>query len=651
MSSLELAGAESKIKQAIALKQEQETRQKTKDWQRSAYIYCRGDGARGKTNRGMANELSKLLKGMWGKDAVVQIVRGRRGHMQPQKGIDISITGHGAVTLHRSATEKYTQKMTFAKLVEKLKADYNYDKKTEEPVKTMPKVGRTGKIFIRGNPRNFATASEIRMALMGLWGVPESNIDIISGKHGRKPSTANVEITIQGNGVIYLHASSDFPAAKINRADLMTKLGYTYGQTPKKQPVAAKPTETVAVPSQQRLVCTVNGFSFTVDHADMQTRCNMRGVIAARLNHNSANLPGGIYDNEKPGQKIHAQLRGDERGWLIGPVEDLPVVPLSDENAVNGVWNMYQRHLHGDDFFTKATKPQEATKRALIIVGETDAAKARAKRLSDALEAEGYTTCTIDKKIVSPDHDIVISCYDLSSSVYVHGPHRLSGQYAACGVSTLIEKIKELNKKPVAKTQVDPVVVEKAGSAGIPAGPLTTNKPVEVDHTKLPESRYVCLVDYPVMVSAETRKLIGKNVLDLTGEYPANSYSTSSVHEDTKVVISVYDEKIANVSRFAPDSGSNVYYDEVAARVKKLLDESGAPYAKAEKKAPTAEEPTKQYVYVHRRAGKLPDGAAYTSSVSMAVTKKQRERLIELAGDKPIGTFLRENTLKTLKID
>lgn len=646
MSSLELAGAESKIKQAIALKQEHETRKKTQDWQRSAYIYFRGSGARGKSNREMAKEVFKVLKDLWGKDSVVQMTNGKRGHMQPQKGVDISITAHGAVTLHRSATEKYTQKLSLAKLIEKLKADYNYDNKPAEPVKTMPKVGRTGKIFIRGNPRNFATASEIRMTLMRLWGVPESNIDIISGNHGHKPSTANVEVTVKGDGVIYLHQSSDFSAVRTSRADLMVMLGYAYGQPQK-------------------------------------------------------------------------QVKTTESGAMIFPPGQPPEPP-------------------------KTAKPQEAAKRALIIVGETEAAKARAKRLADALEAEGYTTFILDNKVSGTIHDIVISCYDLSSSVYVHGPHRLSGQYAACGVSTLIEKIKELSKKPVAKTQIDPVVVEKAASAGIPAGPLTTNKPkkpltvrlfstyigthrdnvvamfrseydgqeiefsfdrlwwsgnkedfvgtlcsdfiiihkefdkeyeparqvmlvdlpkylrsvhkpnesAEIDYAKLPESRYVYLVNSPYEVSESVRRVLSKAVYNMTGEYPSNVFSTSTMHEDTKVIISVYDEKIVNVRlNVVPAKGHNVYYDEVAAKVKKLLDESGVPYAKAEKRAPKVEEPTKQYVYVRRRQGKLPDGQAFSLSVAMAVTKKQKEKLVELAGDKPVGTFLREHTLKSLKID
>jgi len=642
------------------------------DCRRLAHIYFRGTGSRLDSNKITAILISQHLRELWGKDAVIQTTNGKRGYRVQQSGVDISIDGVGGITLHRSATEKYTVRLRYGQLIAKLKRDYDYDKKFAEKTpgtaSEATQKGRIAKIYVplgKRFARNMRSASEITKVICGLWGKPGDKVEILNKSHGYRSDGANVSISIRGEGDIRIHPSPDLTSGIVTRGELMTRLGYAYGTIavePAKQPETT-PKDTPEPPS------------------------------------------GGL-------------------------------------------------------------------KKAVLVIGMTPNAKARANALLSALLANGYIVETVYSDLVDPavsPEDLKISLYD-HSSTHVHAPHKL---HKIWRLEELVKAIQELGEKH-APTKVDPKVVKIAETSGIPAeAPPTTKKaekpmlvdifslpksryvslvhqycvmddekiftrdkgeredaimwafdttwkdkkivyefgnsgwsndgdflctvagdfvllhkelderhetaaavkiadlskylkdkhfpkaeePKPVDIFSLPKSRYVSLVHQYCVMDDELVKQFQREIYEATGEMPDDFSQNTRCHSDTVVTVGVLDNRIARVYELKnPDmlkSGEHmVYFNEVTGKVKEILDASGVPYAKAKKPEPvTAEEPTRQYVYMKKRRG-LPIGEAYSECVPVAMSKNQKLRIMKLAQEKhkAVGALMRETVLTALKL-
>lgn len=409
-----------------------------------------------------------------------------------------------------------------------------------------------------------------------------------------------------------------------------------------------------------KMVCTVGGFGFVIDSPNVQDRIALRFKIWDKLTGNKDNKPipnSALSDDPKT--PVHLTISGEPGNWNLFQANGAGIghCKTEEEVALTVFWKFIEHTSAKPE--NAPAKPSSSPKKAVLVIGTTPNAKARAEALKEALVAKGYIVETVESALVDPavsPEDLKISLYD-HSSTYVHAPHKLHKLWR---LDELVKAIQELDEKH-APTKVDPKVVKTAETSGIPAeGPLTTKKaeePKPVDIFALPKSRYVSLVHQYCTMGDELVKQFQREIYEATGEMPDDFSAGIKCHSDTVVTVGVLDNRIASV--FEPknpnmlkSSEHKVYFNEVAGKVKEILDASGVPYAKAKKPEPVDEEPTRQYVYMKKRRG-LPDGEAYSECVPVAMSKNQKLRIVKLAQEKhkAVGALMRETVVSALKID
>lgn len=568
--------------------------------------------------------------------------------------------------------------------LEKLPPKPDYDKKFADTAVEATQKGRIAKIYVPNGKRfarNMRSAAEIAKVICGLWGKPGDKVEILNKKHGYHSDGANVSISIRGEGDICIHPSPDLTSGIVTRGELMMRLGYAYGniaaETTKQTEPGPKASELEArslgehiqnlktkkafeAQEMPKMVCTVGGFGFVIDSPNVQDRIALRFKIWDKLTGNKDNKPipnSALSDDPKT--PVHLTISGEPGNWNLFQANGAGIghCKTEEEVAFTVFWKFIEHTSAKPE--NAPAKPSSSPKKAVLVIGTTPNAKARANALLSALLAKGYIVETVESATVDPavkPEDLKISLYD-HSSTYVHHPHKL---HKIWRLEELVKAIQELDEKH-APTKVDPKVVKTAETSGIPAeGPLTTKKaeePKPVDIFALPKSRYVSLVHQYCTMDDELVKQFQREIYEATGEMPDDFSLNMRCHSDTIVTVGVLDNRIASV--FEPknpnmlkSSEHKVYFNEVAGKVKEILDASGVPYAKAKKPEPVDEEPTRQYVYMKKRRG-LPDGEAYSECVPVAMSKNQKLRIVKLAQEKhkAVGALMRETVVSALKID